>query len=153
MRKAQENRSSLQGCYSGMNACQTPQPQRGHLGGYANQTEPSASPSAYQSGRLPFSPRSSWELCRDLLHHTWSLCEVCGLLWQQGELEEPSPVCSPFQILELLCQNMDMEEFKDLEHLFELDSLIRQTDCYKWQELMLDSKEKRTEVTKDIWVN
>lgn len=36
----------------------------------------------------------------------------------------------PFKILNFSAKNMDMEEFKDFEHLFELDSLMQEIDCY-----------------------
>lgn len=42
-----------------------------------------------------------------------------------------SPV--PFKTLNCSAKTMDMEEFKDFEHLFELDSLMQGIDCYKWQ--------------------
>lgn len=90
------------------------------------------------------SPSCSWGLCRDLLHRTWSLYEVCGLLWQQGYLEGPSLIWSPFQNGGLQAQSHGYGRVQVFRTYVDLDSL-RQGIATSNKEVMLDPKQKRRE--------
>lgn len=78
-----------------------------------------------------------------------------GCYDSKGSSENLYQSVVPFKTLNFSAKNMDMEEFKDFEHLFELDSLMQGIDCYKWQgtDGRFKRKKHRRKATKEIWVN
>lgn len=56
-----------------------------------------------------------------------------GCYDSRGSWKNLRPSLVPFKTLKFSAKNMDMEEFKDFEHLFKLDSLMQGIDCCKWQ--------------------